>query len=156
MRILFLDDAPWRHNLVAAKLEGPDSKLAGIEVVHVWTVDECVEAMQTKGPFDEIYLDRDLNDFISVTGKESRYASTYGTGELTGRDVTRWMTKNLHLFANGPKITVHSWNNSDAPNMVRDLQEAGLSAKWELFNGGTAPEDEDFDPTAPSNGFDHG
>lgn len=150
MKILFLDDAPWRHDLVAKKVD------ALHDVTHVWTVDECVEAMQTKGPFDQIYLDRDLNDFTSITGKESRYAATYGTGELTGRDVTRWMVKNLQFFANNPDVTIHSWNCTDAPNMLKDLQEVGLRVKWELFNGGTHPDDEDFDPEAPSNGFDHG
>jgi len=145
MRILFLDDAPWRHNLVGAKMEGPDSKIAGIEVVHVWTVDEAVEALTTLGPFQHIYLDHDLNDFAPMTGKESRFAGTYGSLELTGRDVTRWMAKNHHLFDPKPKVTVHSWNASEAPNMVRDLWEAGFEVVWELFNGGTDPRDADGD-----------
>jgi hypothetical protein len=124
-------------------MEGPDSKIAGIEVVHVWTVDEAIEAFTALGPFQHIYLDHDLNDFVPVTGKGSSFAGTYGTQELTGRDVSRWMAKNHHLFDPKPKVTVHSWNHSGAPSMVRDLQEVGFDVVWELFNGGTDPRDGD-------------
>lgn len=142
-RILFLDDAPWRHSLVRARLEGPDDKLAGIEVIHVWTVDECINAMQNHGPFDQIFLDRDLNDFVGETGKESSLAGMYGYQELTGRDVTRWMAKNAQFFDNDPEVIIHSWNSVDGPNMVVDLQEAGFRVRRELFNGGKMPSEDD-------------
>ena len=143
MRILFLDDAPWRHDLVRARMESPDCKIAGIEVVHAWTVDEAVDALQHKGPFDQVYLDHDLNDFSPVTGKESRCAGMYGSYEMTGRDVSRWMARNLRALSPKPRVTIHSWNNSAAPMMVEDLREAGFEALWELFNGGVDPRDDE-------------
>lgn len=136
MKILFLDDDPWRHDLVRAKLEGPDDKIAGIEVIHVWTVEECIHALQNLGPFNWIFLDHDLNDFTKITGKGSRLAGMYGSQELTGRDVTRWIVRNMNLVSNNPKITIHSWNGGAAPHMVEDLREVGLRVSWELFNGG--------------------
>lgn len=145
MKILFLDDAPWRHDLVKARMEGPDSKIAGTEVVHVWTVDECVEALQNQGPFDLVMLDHDLNDFIEVTGKQSQFIEMYGARDLTGRDVTRWMARTLANLDPKPEVIVHSWNHHGAVGMVKDLQEVGFKVKWELFNGGTAPGDDDFD-----------
>lgn len=138
-RVLFLDDAPWRHKLVRAKMEGPDS---AFEVVHVWTVDECIEAIQTKGPFDLIYLDHDLNDYIDKTGKFSKYSGMYGDQRLNGTHVTNWMVRNM---PDRPEVIVHSWNHSGAQSMVSQLTQSGFYTKWELFNGACGPNDEDYE-----------
>jgi CheY-like chemotaxis protein len=133
MRVLFLDDAPWRHKLV-------DEKLAGQDIVHAWTVDEAIEALKSS-IFDIVYLDHDLNDFVKETGKGSSYTGMYGgQTELTGRDVSVWMARTMCNMANKPEVIVHSWNNTGAPSMVRDLQDAGFNASWQLFNGGICPE----------------
>lgn len=143
-KILFLDDAPWRHKLVRAKLAGQD-----VKVVHVWTVDECVDAFQTKGPFDLVYLDHDLNDHIDVTGKFSKYSGMYGDQRLNGTHVTNWMVRNL---PDRPEVIVHSWNHDGARNMVSELMQNGFYAKWELFNDGSCPGDPDYE--GPNNGMD--
>lgn len=136
VKILFLDDQPSRHDKVDADL-GWDK----VEVVHVWTVDECIEALQTKGPFDRIYLDHDLNHYGHKTGKWSMIAGTYGDQELTGADVCSWMARNMQ---ERPRVIVHSWNHSGANRMVSILRDAGFSVVWELFNGGSNQFDDDY------------
>lgn len=142
MKILFLDDAPWRHKLVRARMEDVTMKAAGVEVVHVWTVDECVEALQSKGPFDHIYLDHDLNQYVNVHGRVSKYAATYGEHNLDGADVASWMARNMQ---ERPRVTVHSFNPDGARQMVDILKDAGFPVVYELFNGYCAPGDEDYD-----------
>lgn len=136
MRILFLDDAPWRHKLVRAKFQNTDT-----EVVHVWTVDECIEAFQTKGSFDHIYLDHDLNDYVDKTGRFSMCAGMYGDEKLNGSHVTNWIAHNMKEC---PRVTIHSWNHGGAQNMRADLQAVGFPVVWELFNGGCGPGDDDY------------
>jgi CheY-like chemotaxis protein len=136
MRILFLDDDPKRHAHVDKTLGEQHT------IVHAWTVDEALGAMQDGTAYDHIYLDHDLNDHIKQTGKFSIAAGMCGSTKLTGRDVSIWMARNLAGLDCKPKVTVHSWNGatSAAPAMVKDLQEAGFSAVWQLFNGGVPPE----------------
>lgn len=142
-RILFLDDAPWRHKLVRHKIGATQN------VVHVWTVDECIYALQNKGPFDTIYLDHDLNDHIDVTGKFSKYSGMYGDQRLNGTHVTNWM---VHNMSDRPEVIVHSWNHDGARNMVSQLMQNGFYARWELFNDGSCPNDDDYE--GPDNTMD--
>ncbi len=103
-RILFLDDDPDRHRLIAKAL--PNAR-------HVHTANEAIRALQNK-IWDVVFLDHDLDQF----GAENP-----GTGE----DVADWVIAHAERFRHTLFI-IHSHNWIFGPVMERKLRAAGLSA----------------------------
>lgn len=101
-RILFLDDDPERHRLIAQAF--PNAR-------HVQTAAEAIRALQNK-PWDVVFLDHDLDQFGAVNP---------GTGE----DVVDWVIAHEERFRHTLFI-VHSHNWIFGPVMERKLRAAGV------------------------------
>jgi DNA-binding NtrC family response regulator len=102
MKLLFLDDERWRHDLTDRR--HPDDV-----VQHAYTIRQFKNALN-KERFDVVSLDHDL------TVDESE----------TGMDAVR------HLVAMPRelvpvRIVVHSWNQDAARRMMRELRDAGFA-----------------------------
>ncbi len=102
MKVLFLDDSEWRHNLFR---EWCSQK--NIVAQHVRTADNAAAAMEEE-KWDICFLDHDLSD--------EHYGK--GVGELPGdgTGLAKWMSQNPSHIP--PKVIVHSWNPDGAKRMV--------------------------------------
>lgn len=97
MRILFLDDEPWRHAQFARLADGHS-------VVHAWRVDEAT-ALLDETPFDLCCLDNDL--------------ATEGYLR-EGLEVARHIAATPR--SRRPRsILIHSWNETRAQQMYEVL-----------------------------------
>lgn len=121
MRILFLDDNPQRH-------DAADECFDGAEVVHAWTYWDAIGLLEDER-FDVIYLDHDLNDWESA----SVITGMYGSRELTGLDVARFIARQLRRDMSPGRIVVHSWNPAGASSMVQILKSVGIPTVYEPF-----------------------
>ncbi len=101
-RILFLDDDPERHRLIAKRI--PEAR-------HVHTATEAIDELRAK-PWDVVMLDHDLDQFGAVDP---------GTGE----DVVDWVLAHPIRFRNTLFI-IHSHNWIFGPLMLAKLSDAGL------------------------------
>jgi len=115
MKILFLDDDLLRHEVFAEM-----AKAAGHESFHAHTIGEFMGMTDGK-PFDQVFLDHDLNDFEF----ESKFTDMYGTGEQTGVDAARWLASQLPEHRPS-RVVIHSWNPPGAQRMRAVLEEAGF------------------------------
>jgi CheY-like chemotaxis protein len=122
-RALVLDDERVRHEAFDAFLSGDYS------IEHAWTYHEAI-AMLKNEQFDIAYLDHDLNDFKGVSSMGS---GTYGSRELTGADVTRFIARELEPTLRPKKVVVHSWNPDGARAMIAMLRDVGISCTYEPF-----------------------
>ena len=105
-RILFLDDDPVRHALIAEAMP---------EAVHVETSGDAIDQLRTHR-WDLVLLDHDLDQFGAVDP---------GTGE----DVVDWIVDHAARFRDeDTEFIVHSHNWIFGPVMYRKLREARLRA----------------------------
>lgn len=115
MRILFLDDDDNRHKHFRQMHIGHD-------VTYVYTVEQCIEAMD-KGPvFDAFSLDHDLGGQVYVTVEEG-----------SGAQVARYISEMLPAEKYPQQIVVHSWNRDGAIRMVRLIKPTGIPVRWRKF-----------------------
>ena len=98
MRVLFLDDNKYRHEIMRRNS-------IGLHVDHVWNASEAIAALAT-GEYDLIMLDHDL---------DYRTENEMNDDEEDGRFVVRWMIENdNHREAT---IIIHSLNVPAAEKM---------------------------------------
>ncbi len=125
MLILVLDDDLDRHKHFA-------HNLADHEVIHAQTYERCLQALQNWSPFDLVYLDHDLNDHaVSVGPCTQMYG---GLREYDGRDVIRFITNKLPKEKWPKQAIVHSWNDTEGPEMVDMLNKAGIPVAKERYH----------------------
>ncbi|SRR5258708_3041673 len=115
-RILFLDDSSDRHELFTLNIARE-----GLTIVHVWTVDQAIVALQ-ESKFEEVFLDHDLNDYSGPPGYGGKPT------EITGTELAKWMAdvNNLPLDKRPDAVTIHSWNIDGSRRMGYTLHEAGF------------------------------
>jgi CheY-like chemotaxis protein len=127
LKILFLDDEPYRHKEFA-------QKAVGNVVIHVYTADEAIDVLESfPKDFDLIMLDHDLCDVDK--GKTEKFV------QATGLKVARYIAANKKRFLPAT-IIVHSLNPPGAANMIAELLAVGLTCyhipfAWKKFNGQT-------------------
>lgn len=110
MKVLFLDDDPFRHELVLGPL-----KAYGARVVGVSTAKEAIDWIRRE-KFDLILLDHDLNGEV--------YAPS---GPGTGYEVAEHVAGSPNRDT---RIIVHSLNSVGAEKMVALI---GRRAEWIPF-----------------------
>ena len=103
-KLLFLDDDENRH--VEMKKRVPLAMDASTETIYVYTVEECIDALENKGPFDLVMLDHDLGGRVYV--KE-----VIGTGT----EVAEYIRDKLDKDKRPSSIIIHSWNPPGAKRM---------------------------------------
>jgi CheY-like chemotaxis protein len=122
-KILILDDDRVRHYCFDEKfaIDYPDAKID-----HVYTANECIEALKRTDKYDLVHLDHDLGDFGPYSDEK----------EHTGVDVCRWMagTDGLTEDKRPDMIIVHSWNATGAKRMIDILRDAGFTVFQKLFS----------------------
>ncbi len=105
-RILFLDDAPERHQQIAAMIPN---------ATHVETAADAIDQLRTNR-FDIVFLDHDLDQYGAVDP---------GSGE----DVATWIIDHAARFrAWNTLFIVHSHNWIFGPLITKRLQQASLAA----------------------------
>lgn len=114
MRILILDDMDVRHS-------GFAKVFADLDRTHVYFFSDTIDALNTKGPFDVVYLDHDLGDFR--VAEKNEYDRPY-----TGHDVALYIARVLDPDKRPGRVVVHSWNPDGARAMRQVLQDAGIPA----------------------------
>ena len=100
MKVLILDDEPYRHKLFRLHL-------AAEERTHVMTADECIDALREE-KWDIVFLDHDLGGMQMVV-------SMSDTGEKTGYQVACFLEE--FPIYKPTKVIVHSLNPAGAKNM---------------------------------------
>lgn len=132
MRILVLDDNPYRHQ-VYREVVYPEH-----EVVNVYSYMDTIHHLNLGG-WDLVHLDHDLGDLLP----EGKCADTYLDGwgkvqEYTGYDVAKY------ICAMDPKptfrVVIHSVNGSGGNAMRQVLERMGISVEWNPF---TEPREDD-------------
>lgn len=122
MRVLILDDDPYRHDAFARAHPSYDC-------VHVRTAQEAKEAL-VKERFPLVSLDYDLADFetrVTVDGSSVAW-------QHTGYDVVLFIINNLPPDRRPERVVVHSWNIRQATRMVDALTSNGVSAVLQPFS----------------------
>lgn len=123
MKILILDDDPFRHRVFAQKYEGH-------EVFHTWTYSEFALAFVKGKPWDLVHLDHDLGDLVQ---KPDTWVDGWGHQRLrTGRDATAVICA-VSDSDLPKKVIVQSVNPTGARAMVDDLTRRGIPTSWEPF-----------------------
>lgn len=103
MRILFLDDDQWRHDLALEANRGHD-------VTYVWTAAEAEEAMAAER-FDLASLDHDLGEEVDNDGMHAaRWLA----------DHPRWAPR---------MVVIHSWNPVAAAGMVEEIAKVAATRR---------------------------
>lgn len=118
MKILFLDDDHQRHTRFRFRTIGND-------VTHVYTADEAIDHLTTRGPYDEVWLDHDLSEQASV--------GIYHPDERTGYHVACFIAETLAPELRPPLVIVHSLNPSGATRMHAALASGGIKVRREPF-----------------------
>jgi len=111
MRIFILDDNQDRHDGFRKAFSDPDHVL-----IHVYTHNQAVKALQDNPAFDVVYLDHDLGDLQD--GDKDDYGR-----ELTGQDVARFIARELDSSKLPGEVIIHSWNPVGARAMLQMLQD---------------------------------
>lgn len=117
LKVLFLDDDPFRHDNAKGWLESIVSG-AHLDLTHVRNVEEFVKAF-LKEDFDLICLDHDLQDF--------HYKGE--VDEQTGREAARAIVS--EGFDGG--VIVHSWNPDGADAILQILKDGGIRVARKEF-----------------------
>lgn len=112
MKILFLDDERWRHELM-------DRRHADDIVQHVYTIHQFKNAL-AKERFDVVSLDHDLVPSDLTYDCE------------TGMDAVRHLVSMPRELV-PPRIIVHSWNARAAGEMMTALRDAGFAPERAQF-----------------------
>lgn len=108
MDVLFLDDDPGRHSVIARDCSRH-------VFTHVETADQAIEALANK-PFDIVCLDHDLDGKTYVE-----------SGKGTGFEVAEYMATGK--IARRPRLViVHSFNQIGAGLMMNILKGADFNA----------------------------
>ncbi len=111
MKILFLDDDPFRHTVVRL-----DLRFSGAKLVAVKTCEEAVRAI-AKEKFDLILLDHDLDGQVFVP-----------SGPGTGFEVAQSIPASVNRET---RVIVHSLNEDGAKRMIEAI---GPTAEWVPFH----------------------
>lgn len=131
--ILFLDDNPERHEKMVSDHEGENH-----QIFHCWTYSQAIKCLE-ENVIDHASLDHDLDEFqvgpgpvvVESLSFKLTYIPDYHNGPRTGRDVVEWLLNNKDR---APKVvTVHSWNEYYAPQMVESLKAAGMFTRYQPF-----------------------
>lgn len=117
-RILFLDDCPTRQKWAKEKFDGGDNFFG--EALTAKEAIGWLEWGEPEGFWDTVYLDHDLGDEVYVDSERAD----------CGFEVVRWIVANKPTIGS---IVVHTMNTPAGHGMVRDLREAGYSAKYKSF-----------------------
>ncbi len=120
MKILFLDDLEKRHRIFRRLNPGH-------RIFNVYTSSEAIKVLKDQSPLDEVHLDHDLGGVYLPSDMDS------------GFGVARFISRMSADMRPG-RVTIHSWNETGAENMLRVLREAGLNAVYRPF---AANEEED-------------
>lgn len=112
--MLFLDDNPARHKALKESF-----------VIHCYTLDEFLKALQEHDTFSTISLDYDLNEFDTV--------SMYNGKEATGLDACGLLVNPKYKSKLPQQIIVHSSNPTGSQKMVEFLQRYGIKAERRIF-----------------------
>ena len=112
MQILILDDDPERHDYFR-------KTLTGHMTMHTSTYRGAVLMLSSMPRFDVAYLDRDLNDWGSVSKDERG-------NKLTGEDVADFIVNELPEQQRPKQVVVHSQNEDGAQHMFDTLDGAGI------------------------------
>lgn len=120
-RLLFLDDNPYRHN--QTDVAYPSSRY---DVVHCYTLDDFLNALEAFDRFDVVSLDHDLNDFHSKS-------VSFDGQEATGMDACGFLANKRFRSKVPDTIIVHSVNPCGAQNMCHFLASHGFRPFWRMF-----------------------
>lgn len=130
MEILFLDDSP-RRRLEFAKRMVNDKRNDGGHLLLVETYDQAVAALRDQPVrFDQVWLDRDLNDYESISVAYGLLGSA--PIELTGEDVAEYITT-MPENRRPLEVFVHSWNPDAGRRMVKVCAAAGIRSTYLPF-----------------------
>lgn len=122
MRILILDDNPYRHHVF-------DIRYKDHVVVHAYTYTQATRALDDSA-FDLVHLDHDLGEFhtpdtyIGYDGKDIQY---------DGNDVAVHIAKN----AIDCNVIIHSINPVGSRDILATLRNVGINVVWDLFKDDT-------------------
>jgi hypothetical protein len=112
--ILFLDDNPARHKA-----------MIGPRIIHCYTIDDFLQALNEYDSFQTISLDYDLNDFDTV--------ALYNGTEATGLDACGLLVNQKYRSKLPQQIIVHSANPTGSLKMVEFLRRYGIKAVRQIF-----------------------
>ena len=104
MRILILDDDNVRHVNFS-------QRIFGHKVIHTYTAQECIDALENRSKFDICFLDHDLGGQVFVK-----------SGKGTGYEVAEWLRDNPEKQPD--RIIIHSLNPVRVDNMIACLPKA--------------------------------
>ena len=125
MRIFILDDMEERHRAFRRTLMNH-------MLTHAYSFEEGCKLVSDSEKFDVFFLDHDLMD-AHYTAYNGGYMSPQPF-EYTGYHFVRWMIDDMPVEKRPELVVVHSWNDSGAARMARDLEEAGFKVHVEEFH----------------------
>lgn len=120
MKILFLDDDEVRQTMFFRKFL--KFKQDGDILVTTRTVEETIEALKTKGPFDVIDLDHDLGGKIFVKEVEG-----------TGYQVALFIENELPNELLPKHVIIHSYNPDGVRRMMESIAKRVTSVQYIPF-----------------------
>lgn len=122
MNVLFLDDSPVRHRVFKQAI--PDQAMI---VYLTETYRQAVQALDMGPRFDEVHLDRDLNDYGARSMSEDVPAH-----ELTGEHIAEFIA-NMPKNRQPLRVIVHTLNPDAGHRMVQALVAADVAASYHPF-----------------------
>jgi len=120
MKILFLDDDEMRQTVFFRKFL--EFKQDGDTLVTTRTVEETIDALKTKGPFDVIDLDHDLGGKIFVKEVEG-----------TGYQVALFIENELSNELLPKHVIIHSYNPDGVKRMMESIGKRVTSVQYIPF-----------------------
>jgi CheY-like chemotaxis protein len=121
-RILFFDDDPERHEVIAKAERGTESI-----VTHAHSVMGAIHCLQVKPNFDVVCLDHDME--------------LSDEPEATGMEVAEFIAWHMDLVKIPRKVVVHSFNTFKAFKMHELLHQNNInSCCFEFYSPGFAKE----------------
>jgi CheY-like chemotaxis protein len=108
MRVLILDDAAIRHEIISERHTAD-------EVAHAYTHELAITLLGESCRFDVVYLDHNL---------ESKHS---------GYDTAKFIAERLSDRLRPGVVKVHTCNPSEGDRMVRVLKDHGVLAQYEPF-----------------------
>jgi CheY-like chemotaxis protein len=117
MRILILDDDPFRHEVLA-------ERYAADERVHTYTFFEALQQLRN-GPYDLMLLDHDL-------GPGSVSPLPY-LEEHTGNTFAQFVCELLTESLRPARVIVHTCNSIGGFKMLENFHRANIPANYEPF-----------------------
>ena len=122
VRILILDDTPYRHEVFARLYEGH-------EITSCYSYFGYLEALRSS-PWDLVHLDHDLgNDSVADT-----YVDGWGnTRQYNGSHAAMRICE-LDDDKRPKEVIIQSVNPSGAQGMLQMLQRANVNVSWQPFS----------------------